>query len=254
LASLQMRYSSPDQCLKNDLTGQVSSSNCCSTTETSHLTPRIISPSGNRYGNVSVLREKVRGIALQIAQFEELIRINDLLNEISGDLRQRVQHIKVVLGEEDDCAEEHVCMTGSELTNDLPFNPFANIINQSSYTRKSTFQKRLGDLTIRRKNLGNKDKSTPKEHTELPSTSGAKMLVMTNKRPFWNEQSQVYQLDFNGRVTQESAKNFQIEYQNRQVLQFGRIENGAYTLDFSSPFSAVQAFAIALASITQRLK
>jgi len=61
-------------------------------------------------------------------------------------------------------------------------------------------------------------------------------------------------LDFNGRVTQESAKNFQIEYQNRQVLQFGRIENGAYTLDFREPFSAIQAFAIALASITQRLK
>jgi hypothetical protein len=31
-----------------------------------------------------------------------LIRINDLLNEISGDLRQRVQHIKVVLGEEEE--------------------------------------------------------------------------------------------------------------------------------------------------------
>lgn len=37
-------------------------------------------------------------------------------------------------------------------------------------------------------------------------------------------------------------------------MQFGRIENGAYTLDFRSPFTAVQAFAIALASITQRLK
>uniref|UniRef100_A0A0K0DWX8 Tub domain-containing protein n=1 Tax=Strongyloides stercoralis TaxID=6248 RepID=A0A0K0DWX8_STRER len=80
------------------------------------------------------------------------------------------------------------------------------------------------------------------------------LLVMTNKAPFWNEQSQVYQLDFGGRVTQESAKNFQIEYKDKQVMQFGRIEGGAYTLDFCSPFSAVQAFAIALASITQRLK
>jgi hypothetical protein len=34
--------------------------------------------------------------------FLKLIRINDLLNEISGDLRQRVQHIKVVLGEEEE--------------------------------------------------------------------------------------------------------------------------------------------------------
>ena len=29
---------------------------------------------------------------------------------------------------------------------------------------------------------------------------------------------QVYQLDFGGRVTQESAKNFQIEYLGKQVL------------------------------------
>ncbi|VDM73873.1 unnamed protein product [Strongylus vulgaris] len=40
----------------------------------------------------------------------------------------------------------------------------------------------------------------------------------------------------------------------KQVLQFGRIEGGAYTLDFKRPFSASQAFAVALASITQRLK
>lgn len=42
-------------------------------------------------------------------------------------------------------------------------------------------------------------------------------FVLQNKAPFWNELSQVYQLDFGGRVTQESAKNFQIEYQGNQV-------------------------------------
>ena len=39
-----------------------------------------------------------------------------------------------------------------------------------------------------------------------------------------------------------------------QVLQFGRIESNAYTLDFEQPFSAIQAFAVALANVTQRLK
>jgi hypothetical protein len=34
----------------------------------------------------------------------------------------------------------------------------------------------------------------------------------------WNEQSQVYQLDFGGRVTLESAKNFQIELKGKQVI------------------------------------
>lgn len=79
-------------------------------------------------------------------------------------------------------------------------------------------------------------------------------LVLHNKPPIWNENSQVYQLDFGGRVTQESAKNFQVEYCGKQVMQFGRIDTNAYTLDFEWPFTAVQAFSIALANITQRLK
>ena len=81
-------------------------------------------------------------------------------------------------------------------------------------------------------------------------------------------------MDFGGRVTQESAKNFQIEYRGKQVrikklirneyiqknvfffqvMQFGRIDHNAYTLDFQYPFTAVQAFAVALANVTQRLK
>ncbi|RUS90890.1 hypothetical protein EGW08_001397 [Elysia chlorotica] len=82
----------------------------------------------------------------------------------------------------------------------------------------------------------------------------ARMFTMHNKAPLWNETSQVYQLDFGGRVTQESAKNFQIELKGKQVMQFGRIDNHAYTLDFQYPFTAVQAFAVALANVTQRLK
>ncbi|XP_046872936.1 tubby-related protein 4 [Hypomesus transpacificus] len=80
------------------------------------------------------------------------------------------------------------------------------------------------------------------------------VYVMANKQPLWNEATQVYQLDFGGRVTQESAKNFQIELDGRQVMQFGRIDGNAYILDFQYPFSAVQAFAVALANVTQRLK
>ncbi|XP_067126103.1 tubby-related protein 4-like isoform X1 [Centruroides vittatus] len=78
--------------------------------------------------------------------------------------------------------------------------------------------------------------------------------ILENKMPLWNETHQVYQLDFGGRVTQESAKNFQVEDHGKQVLQFGRINMNAYTLDFQQPFCALQAFAIALANITQRLK
>ena len=49
------------------------------------------------------------------------------------------------------------------------------------------------------------------------STPRHRQFAMHNKAPLWNENSQVYQLDFGGRVTQESAKNFQIEFKGKQV-------------------------------------
>lgn len=48
----------------------------------------------------------------------------------------------------------------------------------------------------------------------------------------------------------ETKLNQQLE----QALQFGRIDRCTYTLDYKYPFNAVQAMAIALASLTQRLK
>ncbi|KAF8365708.1 tub-2 [Pristionchus pacificus] len=76
----------------------------------------------------------------------------------------------------------------------------------------------------------------------IEKKSNRRVYTLHNKTPFWNEHNQVYQLDFGGR------------FDGTQSLQFGRIEGGAYTLDFRRPFSPIQAFSIALASITQRLK
>ncbi|CAF1684436.1 unnamed protein product, partial [Adineta ricciae] len=98
-------------------------------------------------------------------------------------------------------------------------------------------------------------KLSPSSDVDATSNQNdSSFYVMQNRPPLWNEQSQVYQLDFGGRVTLESAKNFQIEFKGKQVIQFGRIENNCYTLDFEWPFSPLQAFAVALANITQRLK
>jgi hypothetical protein len=153
---------------------------------------------------IAELRAEVRNIAQHVSQIEEKITI-DMLNDIRGDLQQRVFNIKAALGE-----------------------PLLTSVNGND--------------------MGGQNSNVKK--VKQPQ----KTLTMTNKTPFWNETTQVYQLDFGGRVTQESAKNFQIEYNSEQVMQFGRIENGSYTLDFKSPFSCIQAFSIALASITQRLK
>lgn len=56
------------------------------------------------------------------------------------------------------------------------------------------------------------------EKNQDSSTAPARSeFLLNNKAPLWNEHSQVYQLDFGGRVTQESAKNFQIEFKGKQV-------------------------------------
>lgn len=58
-------------------------------------------------------------------------------------------------------------------------------------------------------------------------------FVMHNKAPMWNEMSQVYQLDFGGRVTQESAKNFQIEFRGKQVYYIDFYPFMVYSINMS---------------------
>ena len=55
--------------------------------------------------------------------------------------------------------------------------------------------------------------------TSSPSTSSTSdsPVVIHSKTPTWNEQHMIYQLDFGGRVTTKSAKNFQLEMGSEQV-------------------------------------
>nr|CAH7768940.1 unnamed protein product [Callosobruchus chinensis] len=124
------------------------------------------------------------------------------------------------------------------------------IFNGTNYKDLETFQKSQLRQKLKRGRIEPNGSSNCNNQT-IPQR---REFVMHNKAPMWNENSQVYQLDFGGRVTQESAKNFQIEFRGKQVMQFGRIDGNAYTLDFQYPFSALQAFAVALANVTQRLK
>ncbi|XP_068608329.1 tubby-related protein 4 [Brachionichthys hirsutus] len=125
------------------------------------------------------------------------------------------------------------------------------LMNQNQSSKKSWKNKRSMRMASELEEIKSR-KANEREDRSLGSQGF--VYVMANKQPLWNEATQVYQLDFGGRVTQESAKNFQIELDGRQVMQFGRIDGNAYILDFQYPFSAVQAFAVALANVTQRLK
>ncbi|GJN01244.1 hypothetical protein PR202_ga18495 [Eleusine coracana subsp. coracana] len=118
-------------------------------------------------------------------------------------------------------------------------------------------------------------------------------LVLRNKMPRWHEQLQCWCLNFRGRVTVASVKNFQLiasvptqpscagvcvpsqpappaqmQPQCPQtqasssssscshdmvILQFGKVAKDVYTMDYRYPLSAFQAFAICLTSFDTKL-
>merc|ERR1712110_1303915 len=81
-------------------------------------------------------------------------------------------------------------------------------------------------------------------------------IVLENKKPIWNQDTQSFVLNFHGRVTMASVKNFQIIHKdnpNYIIMQFGRISEDVFTIDYRYPLSAFQAFSIALSSFDSKL-
>ncbi|KAG5051167.1 hypothetical protein AAZX31_02G076900 [Glycine max] len=98
-------------------------------------------------------------------------------------------------------------------------------------------------------------------------------LVLKNKSPRWHEQLQCWCLNFRGRVTVASVKNFQLiaatqppaagaptpssqpaqSDHDKIILQFGKVGKDIFTMDYRYPLSAFQAFAICLTSFDTKL-
>lgn len=102
--------------------------------------------------------------------------------------------------------------------------------------------------------------STSLAEPPMPATATCEPLILKNKAPRWHEQLQCWCLNFRGRVTVASVKNFQlvaaVDPSNqvslaeleRVILQFGKIGKDIFTMDYRYPLSAFQAFAICLSS------
>jgi len=81
--------------------------------------------------------------------------------------------------------------------------------------------------------------------------SANELTVLTNKPPKWNDQVGAYVLNFAGRVTMASVKNFQLVNEDDPetvILQFGRVGKDTFTMDLQHPLSPLQAFSICLSS------
>lgn len=92
-------------------------------------------------------------------------------------------------------------------------------------------------------------------------------LVFRSKAPRWSAVRKTWWLNFGGRVTVPSVRNFQLigmsklpspepagfmdpDFEDPSVLlQSGKVGKGLYTLDYKAPFSAFEAFAIVLSNM-----
>jgi tubby and related proteins len=81
-------------------------------------------------------------------------------------------------------------------------------------------------------------------------------VALRNRPPRWNDALGAYCLNFRGRVTQASVKNFQLiaeDDPDRVIVQFGRVGANTFTLDYAFPIGPLQAFATALAALDPKL-
>ncbi|CAA6673042.1 unnamed protein product [Spirodela intermedia] len=98
----------------------------------------------------------------------------------------------------------------------------------------------------------------------LTGASGS-AVILRNKSPRWHDHLQCWCLNFHGRVTVASVKNFQLvegttscqprrgQVEKDTILQFGKVGDDLFTMDFRHPLSAFQAFAICLTSFGTKL-
>ncbi|XVF72538.1 hypothetical protein PTKIN_Ptkin12aG0129100 [Pterospermum kingtungense] len=108
-----------------------------------------------------------------------------------------------------------------------------------------------------------RSKSTRSESSGPLSGPKDGVLVLRNKAPRWHEQLQCWCLNFNGRVTVASVKNFQLvaspengvtgQENENVIIQFGKVGKDVFTMDYQYPISAFQAFAICLSSFDTKI-
>ncbi|KAL8167623.1 hypothetical protein V2J09_009122 [Rumex salicifolius] len=95
-------------------------------------------------------------------------------------------------------------------------------------------------------------------------SSSSEYTILRNKAPRWHENLQCWCLNFHGRVTVASVKNFQLiasadpshpgtDGDDDVLLQFGKVADDTFTMDYRQPLSAFHAFAICVTSFGTKL-
>lgn len=85
---------------------------------------------------------------------------------------------------------------------------------------------------------------------------GAKVVTYINKPAKWCKPKKAWALNFGGRVSKRSVRNFQLvrsDCGDDMIMQFGRDSADTFNLDFCTPMSPFQAFAIAISKMDYKI-
>lgn len=103
----------------------------------------------------------------------------------------------------------------------------------------------------------NENADRPNEENSNEEGDDFGLLALQNRPPWWNIELGSFVLNFRGRVSVASVKNFQLCDRNDHdhiMLQFGRISGRhSFTMDYQYPLTAVQAFSIAISSLQSKI-
>jgi len=96
-----------------------------------------------------------------------------------------------------------------------------------------------------------------REQYSLSASTRKDVIFGENKTPYWLPAINAFSLDFGGRVTLPSNKNFQLLIDEENIsLQFGKVAESndceVFSLDVAWPLSPLQAFGIALSSCDRK--
>ena len=116
-------------------------------------------------------------------------------------------------------------------------------------------------VLLPRYNTGNcEDMKAEASKTDLETAyekNSSQVQCFINNKPKWNKDLGIFTLNFYDRITKLSVKNFQLVDRNDKdcavLMQFGKVSDNSYHLDYQYPFSLFQAFAVALSSFDSKL-
>lgn len=96
-------------------------------------------------------------------------------------------------------------------------------------------------------------------HGARPEFKPSKVISLSSRQPDWNEELDAWTMDFRGRATLASKKNFQLvtprqrdDEEPRVLFLMGKRGKDIYSLDFAYPLSPTAAFGIALTTFAQK--